>query len=137
MAARAAVVDILGTDPQLNMLGFEADAISSSNATDTPSRDKPFVVVHWDDMPLSGGRPVHMVSIWFHVPKDHEQDYGRIDMAIIRTTEIMTSAEHVEGDDGWSLTSASFTGASPDLLDDGYNSLTRYAQFRCACRNLG
>lgn len=136
MAARAAVNGLLGTDPQLNMLGFEPDTFWGSNALDSPDRTRPFSVIKWDDSPLSGGRSVYTVSIWFHIAKDSSRDYGKIDLAILRAKELMRSASHVSGEDGWSLTAATHLADSPDLFDDGYNSLTRYTQFRCACRNV-
>lgn len=136
MAARAAVTTLLATDPEMNMLGFDEDVFWGSNATDSPDRDRPFAVVKWDDVQLSGGRGVYLVSIWYHLSKEGVRDYGKIDMAILRTKELMKTAEHVSGEDGWSLTSATHVTDSPDMFDDGYNSLTRYTQFRCACRNV-
>lgn len=137
MAARAAVVALQASDPQLNMLGIDIDVIYGSNSTDTPPRDRMFVVNKWDDVSSSGGLPVYTTTIWFHMPKDKELDYGKIDLAILRMKEIMKEAIHVEGADGWALVSATWVADSPDFPDDGYNSLTRYTQFRCACRNIG
>lgn len=137
MAARAAVVSLVATDPQMNMLDIDDSVIFGSNATDTPPRDRMFVVMKWSETSRSGGLPVYDTTIWFHVPKDMELDYGKIDLAILRVKEIMKEAEHVEGADGWVLVAASWVADSPDFPDDGYNSLTRYAQFRCACRNVG
>lgn len=136
MAPRAAVVSLQAADPQLNMLGIDGEVIFGSNATDTPPRDRMFVVHKWS-AETSGGRVVPVVSIWIHVPKDMERDYGKIDLAILRTKEIMENAEQVEGADGWVLAAATWIADSPDFPDDGYNSLTRYTQFRCACRNIG
>lgn len=137
MAARAAVVSLIATDPQMNMLGIDEEVVFGSNATDTPRRDRMFVVNKWDEVTSSGGLPVYVATIWFHVPRDMERDYGKIDVAILRMKEIMRSAEQVAGADGWVLAAATWVADSPDFPDDGYNSLTRYTQFRCACRNEG
>lgn len=135
MAARAAVVKLQSEDPQMNMLGIDAAVIYGSNATDSPPRDRMFVVHKWETQ-VSGGKAVYVVSIWFHVPQEMERDYGKIDLAILRMKEIMEGAEQIEGADGWVLAAATWVADSPDYPDDGYNSLTRYTQFRCACRNV-
>lgn len=136
MAARAALRSLIGTDPQMNMLGIDEDVIFSSNATDTPDRSRMFVVTHWDEISRSpGGLSVHLVSVWFHVPQEKEIDYGNIDLALLRLKELMSSVEHRSGADGWVLVGASWSGSSPDGFDDGYNSVTRYGQYRCSCKN--
>lgn len=137
MAARAALATLIGTDAQMQMLGLDEASIFGSNATDTPPRSHMFCVVHWDDSPLSGGLPKNNVSVWFHMPREVERDYGKIDLAILRLRELSKIVEHREGADGWILTAMTWQGASPDLPDDGYNSLTRYASLACACRNVG
>lgn len=137
MAARAALFSLISTDAQIQLLGLSADSIFGSNATDSPRRDSMFAIIRWEDAPLSGGRSVYITSIWYHMPKEIERDYGKIDLAILRTKELMKGVEHLSGGDGWALTAATHLADSPDLYDDGYNSLTRYTQFRCACRNLG
>lgn len=135
MAARAALATLISTDPQMNMLGIEEENVFGGNATDTPARDKMFVVCRWEEVSKSAMMSVYLASVWFHIPQEVERDYGKIDLAILRLKELMRTVEHLVGSDGWSLISASWTGDSADQFDDGYNSLNRYTQFRCACRN--
>lgn len=138
MAARAALRSLIGTDAQMNMLGIEEEVIFSSNATDTPDRSRMFVVIRWDEISRSaGGLSVHLASVWFHTPQEIEIDYGKIDLALLRLRELMDEVEQRTGADGWVLVAASWSGSSPDGFDDGYNSVTRYAQYRCSCRNVG
>lgn len=137
MAARAALATLIGTDPQLNMLGLTLDAVFGSNATDTPPRGQMFAIVRWEDMPLQpGGLSKFMATVWFHIPRELERDYGKIDLAVLRVKELSKTVEQLAGADGWVLTAMTWQGASPDLPDDGYNSLTRYVQLACACRNV-
>lgn len=136
MAARAALATLIGTDPQINMLGFEQDFVFGSNATDTPPRTHGFVVINWGDILRSaGGLQVYLATIWFHIPKERERDYAKIDNAVLRVKELASDVEQRMGADGWVLTAMTWIGSSPDLPDDGYNTLTRYAQVQCACRN--
>jgi hypothetical protein len=137
MAARAALATLIGSDPQINMFGFEQDYVFSSNATDSPPRDRCFVVINWGGIIRSaGGLRIYPASIWFHVPEEIEQDYARIDNAMMRIGELCNATEQIVGEDGWRLTAMSWVGDSPDLFDDGYNTLTRYAQVQCSCRNV-
>lgn len=136
MAARAALVSLITTDPQMNMLGIEETDVFGGNATDSPPRNKMFVVCRWEEVSQSAMQSNYLASVWFHVPKEMERDYGKIDVAVMRMKELMRTVEHRNGSDGWSLVAASWTGDSPDQYDDGYNSLNRYTQFRCACRNI-
>jgi len=136
MAARAAVIKLQAEDEQMQLLGITADRIFGSNSTDTPVRNGLFSVHKWAENTKRGGLTTYTVSIWFHMPKDREKDYGKIDLAILRMKELMKEAEHVVGADGWVLVAASWISDSPDYPDDGYNTLTRYTQFRCACRNI-
>lgn len=137
MSARAALATLLGTDAQLLMLGFTQSDVYGPNAIDTPSRDKYFIVIRWEEVPrtIRGNGP-DIVTVWVHAPKELIRDYGLIDTTISRVKEILEAAEHVQGSDGWSLTEASYNGASGDLFDDGYNSLCRWIRFRCACREI-
>lgn len=137
MAARAALASLIGTDAQMNMLGLDEPSVFASNATDTPPRGHMFAVIHWDDvLRSSGGLARNNVSIWFHIPREVERDYAKIDLAVLRMRELCREVENRMGADGWVLTAMSWQGSSPDLPDDGYNSLTRFASIVCACRNV-
>ncbi len=137
MSARAALATLIGDDSQLNMLGFEESDVYGPNAIDTVSRERNFIVVRWEEAPRAiAGRSINIVTVWVHSPKEKSRDYGVIDTAIARLQELITGVEHRAGSDGWSLTEATFNGASGDLFDDGYSSLCRWVRFRCACREV-
>jgi hypothetical protein len=136
MAARAALVSLIATDPQMNMLGIQTSDVFGGNATDSPPRNKMFVVCRWEEVSKSAMQSNYLASVWFHVPQEMERDYGKIDIAVTRMKELMRTVEHRNGSDGWSLVAASWITDSADQYDDGYNSLNRYTQFRCACRNI-
>jgi hypothetical protein len=134
MAARAAIRSLLGNDAEINSLGWELAYIYSSNTVDTPPRN-PWAVIHWDDRSKAfGSVGARFVTIWFYLPKEHIRDYGIIDLAILRTTELMTQAEQLAGGDGWILTEASWLQDSPDLVDQAFNAVTRWSRFKVACR---
>lgn len=135
MAARAAIRTLLGNDPELIALGWELSSIYSSNVTDTPNREKPWTVIHWDDRTKAFGTTgARIVTIWYYLPKEHIRDYGIIDLAILRTVELMTQAEQLAGGDGWVMTQAVWQQDSPDLVDHTFNALTRWSRFKVVCR---
>lgn len=138
MTARAAVATLLGADPGLAGLGLAPELVYAANATDTPPADGPlFLVVRF------GGRTRAMpghgwwdLTTWVHQPRALTRDYGVIDEALTRIQEVLTAAEHVAGADGWILTAATWWGDGPEMIDDGYDTLTRYSSYRAACRPL-
>lgn len=136
--ARAAILTLIGTDPEINTIGISVPEVWSSNATDTPDASKPFLTINVADEPkVFGGQTVFEYEVWCHVPKALSRDYGKIDAALSRIVEIMLAATQVHGADGWTLSSASFSGTSGDLQDDGYNSLCRRSTYRVASRFTG
>jgi hypothetical protein len=124
MAARAALHSLIEDDPTL--LGLGVETVYSSNAVDTPSEEC-FIVVRWDSTEAAFktvGRD--RCSIWVH---DKNRDYGRINEALRRIKDLLTDTTHRVGADGWTLTTAEWNGEGPDLLDNGFNTVTRFSDF--------
>lgn len=129
MAARAAIQALLEEDPDLQTAGVQA--VYPTNAVDTP-REEVFLIVRWD--PTDAAFGVHgsdRFSVWVH---DRDRDYGRIADILRILRSLIPNQIHLPGDDGWVLTSAVWLGEGPDLFDDGYGTLTRYADFRASSR---
>lgn len=129
MTARAAVYSLLSTDPVLEDLGFEK--VYASNSIDSPDEYK-FLVIRWEERTFF--TPEHgpqSMTVWAHT---RDRDYGDIDRALQRVRELLTSAIHLAGDDGWVLTQADWSGDSSDLVDDGFHTLTRNSSFRTVSR---
>lgn len=129
MPARGAVHELLESDVELQALGVEA--VYGSNSIDSPE-EQCFVVIRWE--PSEGvfsDRGVDRCSVWAH---DKERDYGRIDKILDRARAILNAAVHVAGADGYTLTQARWTGFGPDLVDGGFHTITRYADFTVVSR---
>jgi hypothetical protein len=121
LTARAALYSLLSQDEELQEAGW---AIYAAGALDTP-REQRFVVIRWEaTQVLWGGAGVDRVAIWWH---DRDKDYGAIDLAAARLSEILRDAVHVLGADGWVLTQASWDGDSPDLFDDVLGTVCRFS----------
>jgi len=97
----------------------------AGGAVDTaPAR--PFAVIRIVDGPPSISKAVQpRAQIWIH---DNRGSYTRIDaiLAILRQT--LENAFPAE-DSNSRIVCAEWTGDSPDLTDEGYNTNTRYSSF--------
>lgn len=126
MTARAAVYELLVGDTELSADGITVATIFPSNATDDPPRNTPFLFIRWAEQTprwgMSGQPGKTRMELWAH---DHGGSYVRINRILQRCKEILDEAIHVTGADGYVLTQANWRGASPDLVDDGYKTLTR------------
>jgi len=126
MAARASLFSLLKDDTEL---AFEE--VYPTNAVDTPQEDY-FAIITWGPTTKAYGTTgSDRVSIWVH---DRQQDYGRINNALQRLKELLPATVHLAGGDGWVLSTAEWNGESQDLSDEGYGTITRYADFTVVSR---
>lgn len=129
MAARAAVYSLLDEDAELGTIGVQA--VYASNSIDTPGEEF-FLVIRWETPEVAfKNKGTDHCTVWAH---DRQRDYGRIDQALERVKELLTSTVHRTGDDGWTMTCAEWRGDSPDLVDGGFNTLTRNSDFAIPAR---
>ncbi len=137
--SRAAVYTLVSTDATVQSLGIPVGAVYASNAQDTPQDESEmFVILRWEEKTVTFGDNVlgthkgtQFLSVWVH---SRGRAYDPINAVLARIKTILTSAVHVLGADGVTLTQADYTGESGDLYDDGFHTLTRYHSYRIACR---
>jgi len=131
MPARAALYDLLSADPELQALGLEA--VYPKGAVDTPPETVWLVITHDPRTPAFGNRGSERVSFWVY--DRGSQDYAKaIDPIIERVKRILSDATHVSGSDGATLTTATWAGDGPDLMDVDVNALTRWTDFTVVSR---
>lgn len=124
MTVRETVFTLLTTDSELTDLGITADSVWNIEALDNPDRRKPFVVTAWSTTP----RPQHPgarrrdLLVWAH---DEGADYTRIDAILERVRQILVGITDQGG-----ITQVDWEGASSDLYDDGFRTITRNSGFR-------
>lgn len=136
--SRDAIYNLLKSDSELLSLGITPARVWGSNATDTPDRNGPFLVIAFGTKIKSfGSEGYNNVTVWAHMPKELERSYRTLDPILERVKELMDSAVQVSGTDGYVLTATSWQGDSVDLEDDGYKTLTRNTSFRVASRYVG
>lgn len=124
--SRAAVYSLLVGDTTLSALGITAATIFTSNSIDDAPETSPFVIIRWEETQtrwgLAGSPGPTSMTLWAH---DHGGSYARINAILQRCKEILDAAVHVAGSDGYVLTLADWRGTSPDLVDDGFKTITR------------
>jgi hypothetical protein len=124
VTVRETVFSILTTDEELQALGITEATVWSIEAADNPDRGKPFVVIAWSTVP----RPQHTAArrrdlvVWAH---DEGGDYSRIDAILERVRQLLVGTVHQGG-----ITQVDWEGASGDLYDDGFRTITRNSGFR-------
>lgn len=124
MTTREAVYTLLSTDPQLQALAPGGVEVWNVEAIDNPERGKPFIVTAWASTP----RPVFTaarsreLTVWAH---DEGGDYSRIDAILERVRQILVGIVHQGG-----ISQVEWSGASGDLYDDGFRTITRNSGFR-------
>lgn len=113
--SRAAIVEIVRN--------VVADIpVYGTNAIDTPEADR-FCIVRFEEKTQAFGlHGTNRVSIWVH---DRDRSYDVIDEKLDEIKDALTSAVHVPGADGYTLTQANWRGDSVDLYDDGFRTCTR------------
>ncbi len=131
--SRAVIYGALKNDATLQALWGSGVDVYGSNATDSPTRTKPFIVINYRETPKSFANVgAEELLVWAHVHRELMRDYTVVNAILNRAREIITELPQTLGSDGWEFTAASWQGYSGDLFDDGYNSLTRNSSFRVA-----
>jgi hypothetical protein len=137
MSSRAAFAQIVYQDPAMQGLGFIEGRVWASNALDTPSPNTPFIIISSEGKEKAFGVVgVDLVTYWVHLPRNVVRDYGIIDLALDRIEELLLSAVHFVGEDGYVLSGASWVDRSRDLIDESFNTITKYSTFRAATRSV-
>jgi hypothetical protein len=133
MSLRALVMNSLMAD---STLGATVKAFWNTNSVDTPQDDeRPFVILRWEDLikgsaELIGSRitgaGTQNLSLWAH---DASADYAVIDSILERAKIVLTGMVGMDAGNGRMLMQVDWQGDSPDLIDDGFHTLTRYSRY--------
>jgi hypothetical protein len=118
---RETIYAALTTDDELRSYGIDVNSVWNIESVDNPDRQKPFVVTAWADERGVYGRPGRR-DLLAH---DDGGDYSLIDRVLERIRILLVGMIHQGG-----VTVVEYTGASPDLYDDGFRTITRNYGFR-------
>lgn len=137
--SRAAIFQALAHDSALNLLGITEDSIFPNYSLDErPVNDGPFLILRWG---AGNGRFWDSVksprglNVWAHYPVEVTTDHVEVDKVLNRVDSVLLSLEQVSGEDGETLTSVRSTGSSPDMKDEGFQTISRYNSYDILSRN--
>lgn len=139
--SRAWFIYKLRGDLQLTNLVPPAQIIAAGGmglpGTPVVEQPKPFIIIRaaTTGKSLTGGDGVHNYEFWEIWVHDNPGSYERIIGPALR--RIRTICEGVQTQnlpDGGYLSWVEWLGDSADLLDDGFNTATRFTTFRCVVR---
>lgn len=130
--SRDAVWTLLGTDSILNATyGITQELVFPTFGMDG-SRDidpsKYFIILRWEELIDSIGE-VEVLTIWVHRSRQVGRDYVPIKNILNHIKILMESTVSRAGNDGKTMSQARFKGMGGDLVDEGYDTITKYAVF--------
>lgn len=124
MSVESGVFSILSADEDVAAaLGLTAGQLPghilrAGAADDIPT---PCLVILWEETPLFGNLGTYSFTLRGHVRDD---SYERISGALDAAKATLTAVMHREG-----ISQIDWRGRSPDLIDDGYKTLTKYDRY--------
>ena len=138
--SRAALYDSLVADPVLNGMGLNDDTIFHNySSEERPSDATPFVILRWGSL----GAPIwqaekergpEQLTIWVHWPKELTVDFTKLNVILDQIDDTLRDLRDVPGVDGYTLSFVTIGERSGDLLDDGFNTITKNAGFQVYSR---
>lgn len=113
------------TAGSLKTLGASPNAVYAAEAADDIAY-WPFIVHRWGNIAKGiGPSKRQYVDVWVH---DRDRDYVRIDAILKRIEALFSAVGSANATEGW-ITQIDWQGSSPDLRDDGYDTITRNSTF--------
>lgn len=131
---RDAVWTLIGEDMILSsQFGISTDVVFPTYALDgsrTPPKnaDGYFIILRWEEEAVSGPGVRTVLSVWVHRSRSAGSDFTPIRNILKRIIRIMVDTVHRSGADGV-MTQAFFKGMGGDQVDQGYDTITKYAVF--------
>lgn len=109
----------------LKTLGLLPGSIYAAEAADNITA-WPFLTTRWGNIAKGiGPSKRQYLDVWAH---DRNRDYVRIDDILLRIEKLFNTVGSANPAEGW-ITQIDWQGSSPDLRDDGYDTVTRNSTF--------
>jgi hypothetical protein len=129
--SRTFLYDLLRTDAALSTpgtlgnLGVLPDSIYAAEAADD-IKHYPFITMRWNIVAKGIGDVTRQsVDVWAH---DRDRDYLQID-AILKRVKVLCAGVQANAAVEGSITQIDWQSDSPDLRDDGYDTVTRNSTY--------
>jgi hypothetical protein len=134
MSGRAAFAEALYVDPYLNSLGMNDDSIFHNySSEERPRNDGPFIIMRYG----AQNRPVFRdvkspepVTVWVHWPIELTNDYEKLIKILDRIDDVANEISDQTAHEGYTLAFVEIGGRSADLIDDGFKTITKNADYQ-------
>lgn len=130
--SRVAVHELLVNDVVLSAPPFSIGDKVFPSYTMRGSRQPPpdgfFLIERWEETLDTIGR-IEVLTLWAHRSRSAGVDFSLQKQILERCRNLLESAVHLEGSDGSVMSQAKFKGMGPDVMDEGYDTTTKYAVF--------
>lgn len=134
MSGRAAFAEALYSDTYLNSLGMNDDSIFHNySSEDRPRDDGPFIVMRYGTQSRPAFRNVKSaepVTVWVHWPAHLTNDYEKLIQILDRVDWVADGIRDAPAHDGYTLAFVEVGGRSADLVDDGFGTITKTADYQ-------
>lgn len=133
--SRAAILDALRSSTALESFVPNGNIIANPQGEGRPDDLIPnnFIVLRWGEQDWNQvvRRGPRNLTVWAHTPKELSTSYNDIDKILGIVTYIISPIEMQLGADGWKITMCWPSGGwSGDLVDVGYNTISKNAGFK-------
>ncbi|AEK07467.1 tail terminator [Mycobacterium phage Rope] len=134
--SRAALFNALIADATLNGYGINSNTVFHNwSKEERPTNGTAFAILRWEDeaKPLWGSEPERgprNLTAWVHYPIELSNDFNKVTRVLDRMDDVLRGLRDVAGNDGYKLSFVQLGGRSPDLVDDGFNTITRHASYQ-------
>lgn len=138
--SRDAVWKLLGNDSELQTRwGIDQNRVFPNygiNHGHGSPKEGYFLILRWEEITASRSnvKGLEVLTVWAHISRHTSTDFVPLKKILFRVRQILTSNYHVAGEDGYTMTSADFTGEGRDLHDTGFDTMTRNAAFEVLAR---
>lgn len=133
--SRAAVIELLGNDAILSDAPFNITEASifptyamQGSRRPPVEADDYFLILRWEEM-LDTIGDIQVLTVWAHRSRSKGVNFKALRDLLFRVRDVLQTASFVTGSDGDTMTQSNFKGMGPDLADEGYDTLTKYAVF--------
>lgn len=134
MSGRAAFAESLWADPVLNGFGLTDETIFHNySSEERPTDTGPFVIMRYGTQNRPVFRDVKSpepVTVWVHWPIELTNDYEKIIKILDQIDKVADGIRDVSAHDDYVLGFVEIGGRSGDLVDDGFGTITKNADYQ-------
>ena len=126
--SRVIVFDRLAADSELQNMGINGDRIFPTHSVDGTPANGLFLILRWEEQSVrlrseDDARGPVILTVWAHRKRAESSNFNELKGVLKRVKTILLSLYDVrEGAER--LTSVRYSGASGDLVDGGYDTIT-------------